>query len=69
MKLFGYLDPGSSTLIIQAVLGGAAGAAVLFKTMGSKFKRKNKADDITDATDSTDVSDDSEPNAHPHSSD
>jgi hypothetical protein len=69
MKLFGYLDPGSSTLIIQAVLGGAAGAAVLFKTMGNKFKRKNKADDITDATDSTEVTDDAEPNAHPHSSD
>jgi hypothetical protein len=45
MNLFAYLDPGSSTLIIQAVLGGTAGAAVLFKTMGNKFKRKNKAED------------------------
>jgi hypothetical protein len=72
MNLFGYLDPGSSTLIIQAVLGGTAGAAVLFKTMGNKFKRKNKTDGVTDATDATevaDVSDDAEPNAHPQSSD
>lgn len=45
MNLFAYLDPGSSTLIIQAVLGGTAGAAVLFKTMGNKFKRKNKAEE------------------------
>ncbi len=69
MNLFGYLDPGSSTLIIQAVLGGAAGAAVLFKTMGNKFKRKTKADDVTEAAEVTDVSDDAEPNAHPQSSD
>ena len=69
MNLFGYLDPGSSTLIIQAVLGGAAGAAVLFKTMGNKFKRKNKADDITDVTEAADASDDAESNAHPQPSD
>lgn len=69
MNLFAYLDPGSSTLIIQAVLGGAAGAAVLFKTMGNKFKRKSKADGITNATQVADVSDDAESNANPHSSD
>lgn len=41
MKLLAYLDPGTGTLIVQAVLGGAAGVAVLFKTMGNKFKRNN----------------------------
>ena len=28
MKHIAYLDPGTGTLIVQAVLGGAAGAAV-----------------------------------------
>jgi hypothetical protein len=50
MKLLAYLDPGSSTLIIQAVLGGAAGAAVLFKTMGNKFSRKNKAEETAETS-------------------
>ena len=55
MKLLAYLDPGSSTLIIQAVLGGAAGAAVLFKTMGSKFSRKNKSEEVAEASDTTEA--------------
>ena len=37
MKLFAYLDPGTGTIIVQAVLGGAAGVAVLFKTMGGRL--------------------------------
>jgi hypothetical protein len=73
MNFFGYLDPGSSTLIIQAVLGGAAGVAVLFKTMGNKFSRKKKTDDGapegeeagTDSQDATTP----ESNAHPPTSD
>lgn len=44
MKHIAYLDPGTSTLIIQAVLGGAAGAAVLFKTKGRRFFKKNQSD-------------------------
>ena len=55
MKLLAYLDPGSSTLIIQAVLGGAAGAAVLFKTMGNKFSRKNKAEETAETSDTSEV--------------
>lgn len=42
MNVFAYLDPGTGTIIVQAVLGGAAGLAVLFKTMGSRFTRKRK---------------------------
>jgi hypothetical protein len=73
MNFFGYLDPGSSTLIIQAVLGGAAGVAVLFKTMGNKFGRKNKTDEgapegeeaVDDGQDATAP----ESNVHPPTSD
>jgi hypothetical protein len=69
MTLFAYLDPGSSTLIIQAVLGGAAGVAVLFKTMGNKFSRKNKTADITDVAEDGDIAEDAGSNAHPQTSD
>lgn len=44
MNVFAYLDPGTGTIIVQAVLGGAAGLAVLFKTMGSRFTRKRKSE-------------------------
>lgn len=43
MTIIGYLDPGTGTLIVQAVLGGAAGAAVLFKTRGRKFFKKGSS--------------------------
>jgi hypothetical protein len=39
---FSYLDPGTGTLIVQALLGGTAGVAVLFKTKRSRLARKNK---------------------------
>jgi hypothetical protein len=48
MKLFAYLDPGTGTIIVQAVLGGVAGVAVLFKTVGGRFRRKANADETTD---------------------
>ena len=51
MKLFAYLDPGTGTIIVQAVLGGVAGVAVLFKTVGGRFRRKNKTDDVVESTD------------------
>ncbi|MEA3510916.1 MAG: hypothetical protein U9R51_05720 [Actinomycetota bacterium] len=38
-----YLDPGTGTLIVQALLGGTAGVAVLFKTKRSRMARKSKA--------------------------
>jgi hypothetical protein len=41
-----YLDPGSGSLIISAVVGGAAGAAVAVKQVRTRvtgvFKRKGK---------------------------
>lgn len=38
--MFAYLDPGSGTLILQAVLGGIAGVAVFFKTFGKRFWKR-----------------------------
>lgn len=35
--ILGYLDPGTGSLIIQTVLGGAAGLAVLFKSTKRRF--------------------------------
>lgn len=54
MNFFAYLDPGTGTLIVQAVLGGVAGVAVLFKTMGSKFKR-SKPNEIADVIETDDA--------------
>jgi hypothetical protein len=61
MKLFAYLDPGTGTIIVQAVLGGAAGVAVLFKTMGGKFRRKGNVDETTESTDAAETDDQSLP--------
>ena len=37
--ILGYLDAGTGSLILQTVLGGAAGLAVFFKTAGRRFFR------------------------------
>lgn len=44
MKLLAYLDAGTGSLILQAVLGGAAGAAVLLKSTGRKLFRRSDTD-------------------------
>jgi hypothetical protein len=43
MTHFAYLDPGTGTLIVQALLGGTAGVAVLLKARGGRLFKKNKA--------------------------
>lgn len=44
-----YLDPGSGSLIVSALVGGAAGAAVVVKQARARvtgvFKRKGKQSD------------------------
>jgi hypothetical protein len=35
--IFGYLDPGSGSLLLQAVIGGATGIAVAYKAWRSKY--------------------------------
>lgn len=37
--ILGYIDAGTGSLILQTVLGGAAGLAVFFKTAGRRFFR------------------------------
>lgn len=57
--LFGYLDAGSGSLILQAILGGAAGIAVAFKAwkarlMGKEAAAQAEADSDTDSPVPTD---------------
>jgi len=45
MKVIAYLDPGTGSLIMQAVLGGTAGIAVLFKSKGKRFFKKGQPEE------------------------
>lgn len=49
--IFGYLDAGSGSLILQAILGGAAGIAVAFKAWKARVMGKNA---VTEASAETD---------------
>jgi hypothetical protein len=49
--LFGYLDAGSGSLILQAILGGAAGIAVAFKAWKARMMGKQA---VTEAQAETD---------------
>ncbi|MFP3914447.1 MAG: hypothetical protein ACLFWM_06200 [Actinomycetota bacterium] len=39
--IFAYLDPGSGSLILQAVLGGAAGLGVAAKAMRNRWRARS----------------------------
>jgi len=39
--IFGYLDAGSGSLLLQALIGGLAGIGVAYKAMRMKFARRN----------------------------
>lgn len=43
--IFGYLDAGSGSLLLQALLGGAAGIAVAFKAWKSRLTGKRLVDE------------------------
>ncbi|MFP3899815.1 MAG: hypothetical protein ACLFXM_03090 [Acidimicrobiia bacterium] len=49
--MFGYLDPGAGSLVISAVVGGAAAAGVAIKQarhrVRSKFSRKRSEEPTT----------------------
>jgi len=47
--IFGYLDAGSGSLILQAILGGAAGIAVAFRAWKSRVMGKEVAAAETEA--------------------
>lgn len=38
--IFAYLDPGSGSLILQAVLGGVAGLGVAAKAMRNRWRSR-----------------------------
>jgi len=43
--IFAYLDPGSGSLILQAVLGGVAGLGVAAKAMRNRWKARSLGPD------------------------
>jgi hypothetical protein len=49
MKLIAYLDPGTGSLIIQTVLGGAAGVTLLVKTRGRRLLKKQQTENPAEA--------------------
>jgi hypothetical protein len=52
--ILGYLDPGTGSLILQAILGGLAGAAVLFRAGRQRlFGRKAAVEQPADPESAT----------------
>jgi len=48
--IFAYIDPGTGSLLLQALLGGVAGLVVFLKTTGRRlFRRGDKVDTKTPA--------------------
>jgi hypothetical protein len=58
--IFGYLDPGSGSMILQAVIGGLAGIGVAFKAYRAR-RAINKAGDTADQGDLSEVEDTTQP--------
>ncbi len=59
-SLLAYLDPGSGSIILQALLGGIAGMVVALKLFGRRaleFLRigKQRSDDVKTVTDERDA--------------
>ena len=60
--IFGYLDPGTGSLILQAVVGGLAGVGVAYKAWRSKLSAKGKGKSAeADAASDQSVEDSSAP--------
>ena len=45
-NLIAYIDPGTGSILLQALLGGLAGLAVFFKTTGRRFFRRRQQEPI-----------------------
>jgi hypothetical protein len=57
--IFGYLDPGSGSLLLQVVIGGAAGIAVAAKALRQKYQlRRGKGVAVPDEGEATESIDD-----------
>ena len=48
--ILGYLDAGSGSMLLQAILGGAAGIAVAFRAWKSRLKGKKAVDEALSTT-------------------
>lgn len=48
--MFAYLDAGSGSLILQAILGGAAGLVVAFKAWKARMMGKQALSEGADET-------------------
>jgi hypothetical protein len=60
--ILAYLDPGSGSLILQAVLGGAAGIGVAAKAMRRRWQTRNLTDEASpDEASPDETSADTEP--------
>ncbi len=46
--IFAYLDPGSGSLILQAVLGGVAGLGVAGKAMRNRIRARKAGKQASD---------------------
>ena len=46
--IFGYLDAGSGSLLLQALIGGLAGIGVAYKAMRMKLARRRLGSDPGD---------------------
>jgi hypothetical protein len=59
-QIVAYLDPGSGSMLLQALLGGLAGIAVTFKLFGKRIldfiipSRRKQAEESTTASTETD---------------
>lgn len=49
--IFGYLDAGSGSLLLQAILGGAAGILVAFKAWKARLTGKKAGTEAETSTD------------------
>jgi hypothetical protein len=52
MRVIAYLDPGTGSIIVSAVVAGFAGIGVMFRSMGRKisspFRRKSKTETVAE---------------------
>jgi hypothetical protein len=59
-QIVAYLDPGSGSMLLQALLGGLAGIAVTFKLFGKRIldfivpSRRKQAEEGTTSSTETD---------------
>ena len=55
MLSFAYLDPGTGSLVLQALLAGAAGVAVFWRQLTRRFRKPKAAEtDLEEVTETDD---------------